>query len=58
MSGKIETRLAEIGVALPRPPKAIGNFLYGIEHEGLIYLSGTYGTAVDASGNDYLPIVG
>ena len=58
MTGKIEQRLAELGITLPRPPKAIGNFLYGVEHGGLLYLSGTYGTAVDASGNDYLPIVG
>jgi enamine deaminase RidA (YjgF/YER057c/UK114 family) len=55
---QIENRLAELGIALPRPPKAIGNFLYGVEHAGLLYLSGTYGTAVDAGDNDYLPIAG
>ena len=50
MSGRMETRLAELGVALPRPPKAIGNFAYGIEHAGLLYLSGTYGTTVGRGG--------
>jgi len=58
MTGKIERRLTEIGIRLPRPPKAIGNFAYGIEHEGLLYLSGTYGTAVGADDQDYLPEAG
>ncbi|MES2940882.1 MAG: RidA family protein [Pseudomonadota bacterium] len=58
MSGRVEQRLAEIGIILPRPPKAIGNFLYGVEHGGLLYLSGTYGTAVDAHDEDYLPVAG
>src|SRR5438105_2178922 len=58
MSGQIEQRLAAMGVVLPRPPRAIGNFAYGVEHGGLLYLSGTYGTAVGADGEDYLPIVG
>jgi len=55
---QIEQRLTELGIALPRPPRAIGNFLYGVEHGGLLYLSGTYGTAVDTDDKDYLPIVG
>jgi hypothetical protein len=55
---RIEQRLAALGIALPRPPRAIGNFAYGIEHGGLLYLSGTYGTAVDDEGNDFLPISG
>ena len=55
MTSQVERRLAGLGIALPRPPRAIGNFLYGVEHSGLLYLSGTYGTAVD---KDYLPIVG
>jgi enamine deaminase RidA (YjgF/YER057c/UK114 family) len=58
MTGRIERRLAELGIVLPRPPKPIGNFAYGVEYGGLLYLSGTYGTAVDAENNDYLPIVG
>jgi len=58
MTGRVERRLAELGIALPRPPRAIGNFAYGIEHGGLLYLSGTYGTAVDPDDQDVLPIVG
>lgn len=58
MTGRIETRLAELGVALPRPPKPIGNFAYGVEHGGVLYLSGTYGTAVNDADEDYLPIAG
>src|SRR5258707_11296118 len=58
MSGHVEQRLMELGIALPRPPHAIGNFAYGIEHGGLLYLSGTYGTAVGPDDQDVLPIVG
>jgi enamine deaminase RidA (YjgF/YER057c/UK114 family) len=55
---KIENRLAELGIVLPRPPRAIGNFAYGIEHAGLLYLSGTYGTVVDENGEDVIPRAG
>jgi len=58
MTIQVEQRLAELGVVLPRPPRAIGNFAYGVEHGGLLYLSGTYGTAVDENDEDFLPIVG
>jgi enamine deaminase RidA (YjgF/YER057c/UK114 family) len=58
MTGQIETRLTELGIVLPRPPRAIGNFAYGIEHAGILYLSGTYGTAVNEDGEDFLPIGG
>ena len=58
MTGQIETKLAELGIVLPRPPRAIGNFAYGVEHAGILYLSGTYGTAVDENGEDFLPIQG
>ncbi len=58
MTGQIETKLAELGIVLPRPPRAIGNFAYGVEHAGILYLSGTYGTAVDENGEDFLPIRG
>jgi enamine deaminase RidA (YjgF/YER057c/UK114 family) len=58
MDGTIERRLAELGIALPRPPRAIGNFAYGVEHQGMLYLSGTYGTAVNERDEDFLPIVG
>jgi enamine deaminase RidA (YjgF/YER057c/UK114 family) len=55
MTGQIERRLAELGVTLPRPPRAIGNFAYGVEHGGILYLSGTYGTAVGEDDQDYIP---
>ena len=58
MTGRIQTRLAALGIALPRPPRAIGNFVYGVEHGGLLYLSGTYGTVVGDDDQDVLPIVG
>jgi enamine deaminase RidA (YjgF/YER057c/UK114 family) len=58
MSDQVEQRLTELGIALPRPPRAIGNFAYGIEHDGLLYLSGAYGTAVGDDGEDFLPVVG
>src|SRR5437763_262021 len=58
MSGRVESRLAAMGIALPRPPRAIGNFAYGVLHAGILYLSGTYGTAVGTDGEDFLPIVG
>lgn len=55
MTGQIERRLAKLGIILPRPPRAIGNFAYGVEHGGILYLSGTYGTAVGADDQDYIP---
>ncbi|HUN45358.1 MAG TPA: RidA family protein [Stellaceae bacterium] len=55
MTGAVERRLAELGIMLPRPPRAIGNFAYGVEHGGLLYLSGTYGTAVGEHDEDYIP---
>jgi len=58
MSGQVERRLSELGIALPRPPRAIGNFAYGVEHGGLLYLSGTYGTAVGTDDQDYIPKAG
>jgi enamine deaminase RidA (YjgF/YER057c/UK114 family) len=58
MTGRIERRLAELGITLPRPPRAIGNFAYGVEHDGLLYLSGTYGTVVGADDQDIIPKAG
>lgn len=58
MTGRTERRLAELGVPLPPPPKPIGRFTYGVEHAGVLYVSGTYGTAPDELGNDILPYRG
>lgn len=55
---RIEDRLEQLGIVLPRPPKPIGNFVYGVEHAGVLYLSGTYGTVVDERDEDVLPISG
>lgn len=54
----VESRLGELGLVLPRPPKAIGNFIYGVEIPGMLFVSGTYGTTVDADDNDVLPYRG
>lgn len=56
--GKLEQRLHEMGITLPRPPKAIGNYLPGVVVGNILYLSGTLGTQPDAEDNDILPIRG
>src|SRR5262249_15129326 len=33
-------RLRALNLVLPRPPEPIGKFVHGIEHNGLVYLSG------------------
>jgi enamine deaminase RidA (YjgF/YER057c/UK114 family) len=58
MTGQIEARLAELGIVLPRAPRAIGNFAYGVEHDGILYLSGTYGTVVTDDDQDVIPKAG
>lgn len=56
--GRVGERLAALGLTLPRPPKPIGQFVYGVEHAGVLYLSGTYGTVPDEYDVDVLPYVG
>jgi len=56
--GRVEGRLQKLGIVLPRPPKPIGTFAYGVEHAGVLYLSGTYGTIPDEQDDDVLPYVG
>jgi enamine deaminase RidA (YjgF/YER057c/UK114 family) len=56
--GKIEARLKELGIALPRPPKAVANYLPGVKVGEILYVAGTIGTIVDAHDNDVLPIKG
>ena len=51
----IEARLNEIGVVLPEPPAAIGNFVPGVVFENILYVSGTYGTVKNDMGADYIP---
>ncbi|MEM7502549.1 MAG: RidA family protein [Pseudomonadota bacterium] len=51
-------RLEELGIAVPDPPGAIGNFAAGALHDGMLYVSGTYGTVKNAAGEDVLPKAG
>ena len=51
----IEARLREMGVTLPEPPAAIGNFVPGVVFDNILYVSGTYGTVKDKDGVDYMP---
>ena len=55
MTSRIEVRLHELGLAVPDPPKAIGNFVPGVVHGGILYVSGTYGTVKTAAGADVIP---
>ena len=52
---KFEQRLLDIGIRIPNPPAATGNFVPGIVHGDVLYLSGTYGTMQDEQGEDYIP---
>ena len=48
----LEARLNEIGISLPEPPAAIGNFVPCVDFENILYVSGTYGTVKDEKGVD------
>jgi enamine deaminase RidA (YjgF/YER057c/UK114 family) len=56
--GKIETRLKELGIVLPRPPRAVANYIPGVKVGEILFVAGTIGTIVDVNGNDVLPIRG
>ena len=56
--GKIEARLKELGIVLPRPPKPVANYLPGVKVGEILYVAGTIGTVVDENDNDVLPIKG
>lgn len=58
MTGKIESRLSEMGITLPRPPKPIANYLPGVVVGNILYVSGTLGTQPDENDNDIMPIRG
>ncbi len=51
----IEAKLRDLGVELPLPPNAIGNFAAGVVFDNILYVSGTYGTVKDKMGTDYIP---
>lgn len=57
--GKIEARLAELGIELPsRTPTPVGNYLPGVQVGEILYVAGTVGTAIGEDGKDYMPITG
>lgn len=58
MAGATENRLREMGIVLPRPPKAIGNYVPGVVVGNILYLSGTLGTRPDENDDDIMPIAG
>ena len=55
---QVEARLRELGIVLPRPPKAVANYLPGVKVGEILYVSGTIGTVVDGNDEDVLPIRG
>lgn len=56
--GKIEDRLKELGIILPRPPKAVANYLPAVKVGEILYVAGTIGTVVGPNDEDILPIKG
>ena len=56
--GHIESRLEEMGIVLPRPPKPVAQYLPGVRVDNILYVSGTIGTVVDENDNDILPYAG
>ncbi len=55
----VQARLRALGIELPRPPHAIGAFAPARLVDGLLFVSGAYGTCPDESGEeDVLPIRG
>jgi enamine deaminase RidA (YjgF/YER057c/UK114 family) len=56
--GRIEQRLKALGIELPRPPKAVANYLPGVQVGEILYVSGTIGTVPGPDDEDTLPIRG
>jgi enamine deaminase RidA (YjgF/YER057c/UK114 family) len=56
--GKIEDRLSKLGITLPRPPKAVANYIPGVRVGEILYVAGTIGTVVGPNDEDILPIKG
>jgi enamine deaminase RidA (YjgF/YER057c/UK114 family) len=54
-----ESRLRELGIELPRPPRVRGHYVVGKVAGSLLFVSGAYGTQPDPDGEgDSLPISG
>ncbi len=56
--GRIEQRLRELGIELPRPPKAVANYIPGVKVGEILYVSGTIGTVPGPNDEDLLTIRG
>jgi enamine deaminase RidA (YjgF/YER057c/UK114 family) len=56
--GNTEERLKKLGIVLPRPPKAVANYLPGVKVGEILYVAGTIGTVVGPNDEDILPIKG
>jgi len=55
---KVELRLKQLGIVLPRPPKAVANYLAGVKVGEILYVAGTVGTVVNENDEDVLTIKG
>ncbi len=56
--GRVEQRLRELGIELPRPPKAVANYIPGVKVGEILYVSGTIGTVPGPNDEDVLTIRG
>ena len=56
--GRIETRLKELGIVLPRLPKPVANYVPAVKIGEILYVSGAIGTVVNANNEDVLTIKG
>jgi enamine deaminase RidA (YjgF/YER057c/UK114 family) len=56
--GKIENRLKELNIVLPRPPKAVANYIPAVKVGEILYVSGTIGTVPGPDDEDILPYKG
>jgi len=56
--GKIEERLKELNIVLPRPPKAVANYIPAVKVGEILYVSGTIGTVPGPDDEDTLPYKG
>ncbi len=56
MSGKIDARLAQLGIVLPTPPKPVASYVPFVVSGNLVFVSGQ--VTADASGLKYVGVVG
>jgi len=54
----IEKRLKELRIVLPRPPKAVANYIPAVKVGEILYVSGTIGTMPGPDDEDILPYKG